>query len=51
MISNVAGWTDIEAWDCEDEQLLAAARAHLDQLGIERLPAASPKSETHLPIS
>ena len=32
LISNVAGWTDVDLWDIEDDQLLAAARAHLDQV-------------------
>jgi hypothetical protein len=29
LVANVAGWADAELWDVEDEQLLAAARAHL----------------------
>jgi hypothetical protein len=29
LVANVAGWADAELWDAEDEQLLAAARAHL----------------------
>ena len=29
LISNVAGWSDAEVWDVEDEQLLTAAEAHL----------------------
>ena len=37
LIANVAGWCDVEVWDVEvwdveDEQLLAAAKAHLEQL-------------------
>jgi hypothetical protein len=32
LIANVAGWADREIWDVEDEQLLAAARSHLEQL-------------------
>jgi hypothetical protein len=32
LIANVAGWADQEVWDVEDEQLLAAARLHLQQL-------------------
>ncbi len=31
LVSNVAGWADLDTWDIEDEELLAAARAHLDQ--------------------
>ena len=32
LVSNVAGWTDVDVWDVEDEQLLAAAKAHLNHL-------------------
>jgi hypothetical protein len=32
LVQNVSGWADIDAWDVEDVQLLAAATAHLDQL-------------------
>jgi hypothetical protein len=32
LVANVAGWADQEIWDIEDDQLLAAARAHLQQL-------------------
>jgi hypothetical protein len=32
LVANVAGWADAEIWDVEDEQLLAAARAHLATL-------------------
>jgi hypothetical protein len=31
LVANVAGWADQDVWDVEDEQLLAAARAHLQQ--------------------
>jgi hypothetical protein len=31
LVANVAGWADQEIWDAEDEQLLAAARLHLQQ--------------------
>jgi hypothetical protein len=31
LVANVAGWADQEIWDVEDEQLLAAARSHLQQ--------------------
>ena len=31
LVCNVSGWADIDTWDVEDEQLLAAARAHIDQ--------------------
>jgi hypothetical protein len=33
LLSNVAGWADVDVWDIEDEQLLAAAKSHLEQLG------------------
>ena len=29
LVANVAGWSDVEAWDVEDEQVLAAALSHL----------------------
>jgi hypothetical protein len=32
LVANVAGWADQEIWDVEDEQLLGAARSHLQQL-------------------
>jgi hypothetical protein len=32
LVSNVSGWADVDIWDVEDDQLLAAARAHLDQV-------------------
>jgi NADPH-dependent curcumin reductase CurA len=38
LVANVAGWTDIEIWDVEDEQLIEAVRQHLLQLK-ERLHA------------
>ena len=31
LLCNVAGWADADTWDAEDEQLLAAAEAHLAQ--------------------
>jgi hypothetical protein len=33
LIANVAGWADQAVWDAEDEQLLEAARRHLEQAG------------------
>jgi hypothetical protein len=30
LVANVAGWADVDVWDAEDGQLLAAARAHLN---------------------
>ncbi|MBI1914002.1 MAG: hypothetical protein HYS12_04600 [Planctomycetes bacterium] len=32
LVSNVAGWADVDVWDVEDEQMLAAATVHLQQL-------------------
>jgi hypothetical protein len=32
LVANVAGWADQEIWDVEDEQLLEAARLHMEQL-------------------
>jgi hypothetical protein len=29
LICNVAGWADVDIWDVEDRELLAAAREHL----------------------
>ncbi len=40
LISNIAGWADQEIWDVEDEQLLGAARLHLNQW-TPPVPAAS----------
>jgi hypothetical protein len=37
LLANVAGWADQEIWDIEDEQLLEAARVHMQQL--TRMPA------------
>jgi len=31
LVANVAGWADRDIWDVEDEQLLDAARLHLEQ--------------------
>jgi hypothetical protein len=35
LVGNVAGWADQGVWDVEDEQLLEAARLHLQQLESE----------------
>ncbi len=32
LVANVAGWTDVNVWDVEDDQFLAAAQTHLRQL-------------------
>jgi hypothetical protein len=39
LVANIAGWADQDVWDVEDEQLLSAARLHLQQ-------ASSPRSTT-----
>jgi hypothetical protein len=39
LVSNVAGWADVDVWDVEDDQLLAAVRAHLDQAAHREQPA------------
>jgi hypothetical protein len=41
LVANVAGWADQEIWDVEDEQLLDAARLHLEQLA----PSGTTQSE------
>jgi hypothetical protein len=42
LVANVAGWADTEVWDVEDEQLLAAARAHLESLSGQNGGKPSP---------
>lgn len=37
LIANIAGWAGQEIWDIEDEQILAAARSHLEQLGARKV--------------
>jgi hypothetical protein len=37
LIANLAGWADVDIWDVEDEQLLAAARTHLDYVAKQEL--------------
>ncbi len=32
LIANVCGWADKEVWDVEDQELLAAAKAHLEAI-------------------
>jgi hypothetical protein len=31
LVANVAGWADQDIWEVDDEQLLEAARLHLEQ--------------------
>lgn len=45
LIANVADWADQEVWDVEDEQLLEAARCHLQQLAP--VEATSPGTHGH----
>ena len=40
LVANVAGWADQEIWDVEDEQLLEAARLHLQQLASSEKEAS-----------
>ena len=39
LISNVAGWADQNIWDIEDDQLLAAAKEHLQALAQRKQEA------------
>jgi hypothetical protein len=32
LVSNVAGWADVDVWDVEDAQLVSAARLHLEAI-------------------
>jgi hypothetical protein len=38
LVANVAGWADEDIWDVDDERLLAAATAHLQQQATEAAP-------------
>jgi hypothetical protein len=40
LVANIAGWADVDPWDVEDEQLLAAAMTHLEQLADREAQAA-----------
>jgi hypothetical protein len=40
LIANVTGWADQEIWDIEDDQLLAAAQAHLRHREAEEAQAS-----------
>jgi hypothetical protein len=46
LVANVAGWADQEIWDVEDEQLLATAQSHLQQLAPSGAAPAG-RSERH----
>ena len=48
LVANVAGWADQDVWDVEDEQLLAAAQVHLQQLGAFGGGGARPNNTRHL---
>jgi hypothetical protein len=41
LIANLAGWADADIWDVEDEHLLAAATAHLEQLPEQEQKASA----------
>jgi hypothetical protein len=41
LIANVAGWADVDVWDVEDEQLLAAAIAHLQHIADREKQASA----------
>jgi hypothetical protein len=36
LVANISGWADQEIWDVADEQLLDAARLHLEQSSSEK---------------
>ena len=40
LIANVAGWTDAEVWDVEDDRLFVAAEAHLAEIARRNAEAA-----------
>lgn len=44
LVANVAGWTDQEIWDVEDEQLLAAAQSHLRQRATSEAASSGEQS-------
>jgi hypothetical protein len=35
LIANVADWADQQLWDIEDDQLIAAAKEHLQSVGAK----------------
>ena len=39
LVANVAEWVDQNTWDIENEQWIAAARAHLDQIAANEQAA------------
>jgi hypothetical protein len=42
LVANIAGWSDQDVWDVEDDQLLIAARSHLAHIrDPENLPRFS----------
>ena len=41
LVQNVTLWADADAWDVEDDQLLAAALAHLDRLAAAEQKATA----------
>ena len=43
LICNAAEWADVEMWDIEDDQLLAALEAHLNQRSVSSRKPKSPR--------
>ena len=41
LIANVSGWADQDVWDVADEQLLEAARSHLQNLSDKKHQATA----------
>jgi len=37
LVANVAVWADEDIWDLDDEELLQAAQAHLEQLALSAM--------------
>ncbi len=41
LIANVAGWTDQDIWDAEDDQLLKAVGSHLKETSAQQRRATA----------
>lgn len=35
LVANLSGWADRDIWDMEDEELIEAARSHLEQRAVK----------------
>ena len=46
LLANVSGWADQEIWDVADEQLLAAAQSHLEQMATSEAASGQTKRTT-----